>query len=198
MRKISLLYAIVLAAVLLYALIARAEAAVYELRPQRSKLSFKGDSPLHGFVGTTSALKAGPLTLDPVSGTLSEPVEVSAPVSSLATGNDARDHAVQYTLKEKRHPRLVMTALSLSRTQGDAASGSYRIQGELEVAGVRRPVLAECKAVSEGGILRVSGRLRLSLSMFDLRTPPLARLMRLRDPVEVEFDTEWAETGMPA
>lgn len=183
---------------LLCVLLSSAEASVYRLCPERSKLTFKGDSPLHGFVGTTSALEAGQLGVDLSSGTLLEPVEISVPVLSLATGNGARDHAVQYTLKEKTHPRLVLTAVSVSRTEGTTQSGSYRLEGVLTVAGVRRPVVAACRAVGEAGVLHVSGRLLLSLSMFDLQAPPLARMMRLRDSVEVEFDTVWAEAGAPA
>lgn len=194
MRKLTLIYGLVLAAVLLYALIARAEAAAYELRPERSKLTFKGDSPLHGFTGTTSMIRAGELTVDPEAGTLSAPVEITVPVLSLATGNEARDHAVQYTLRDKDHPLLALRAVAIRRTEGGPDSGTYRLEGDVTVAGISRAFTADCRVVRGDGGVRVSGRLPLSLSMFELQPPPLARLMRLRDPVDVEFDTWWAET----
>lgn len=198
MRKLSLIYGLVLAAVLLYALIARAEAATYELRPERSRITFKGDSPLHGFTGTTSMIRSGQLAVDPETGTLMAPVEITVPVLSLATGNEARDHAVQYTLQDKDHPLLALRATTIHRTEGGADAGTYRLEGDITVAGVLRPITADCRVVREDGGMRVSGRLPLSLSMFGLKPPPLARWMRLRDPVEVEFETGWTETQVRA
>lgn len=193
MRKITLLYGIVLALVLLYAVLARAEAAVYELKPAATRVSVKGSSPLHGFTGNSSALTGGPIELDETAGTLKAPAELRLPVLSIGTGNEARDHALQYTLRSGHRPEVVYTALSLERLDGDERSGHYRLSGRMDVGGASRDVVTECEAVREPAGLRVRGRLDLSLSMFGLRPPGLAGLMRLRDEVEVTYETLWTQ-----
>jgi polyisoprenoid-binding protein YceI len=185
-------------AVLLLALAARAAwaaPATYALDPESSRLEFSGSTPLHGFTGATRELSAR-LVADTAADRIGESTPVRVPVAGLRTGNATRDHAVQHTLKAERHPDIVFTLESVSPSGSkEGARGAYRVKGTLEVGGRAVPVEFDAEAVFGDGEFTVSGSVPLTLPMFGLEPPGLARLMGLRDEVTVRFETHWKKAG---
>ena len=168
-----------------------AEPRHYRLDPAESQVTFTGNSGLHRFSGTTSDL-TGEMQADPRSGTLLDMPLVRVPVGSLKTGNEARDHAVQYTLKAKKHPSIMFRLTkAVSLDTGSPEVMRYRLTGELIIGGAARSAEIEAGARFEADNIRVEGATTLTLDGFGLKPPPLARVLGVRNEVPVRFETLW-------
>lgn len=170
---------------------AGAEPRHYRLDPAESRITFTGNSSLHRFSGTSSDL-TGEMRVDPQAGTLLDTPLVRVPADSLKTGIEARDHAVQYTVKAERYPSItfqVTKAVPLDTGPPDVLK--YRLMGELTIGGAARDVEIEAGVRIEADRIRVEGATILTLDGFGLKPPPLARMLGVRNEVPVRFETLW-------
>lgn len=119
---------------------ARAEPARYELDPEHLTIAFFVEHL--GYAKTLGKfLRAmGSFTFDEATRTLSA-VRVVVATDSVATHHEARDRHLTSRdfLDSDAHPEMVFTAAAAERT----GERTFRIVGELELLGVRRPVTLE-------------------------------------------------------
>jgi polyisoprenoid-binding protein YceI len=157
-----------------------------------SRLSFAGQSPLHGFEASTTGM-SGSVEADWDADRLLGDGFVRIPVDSLKSGNQARDHAVQFTLRAAKNPQAEYFLKTAVKT-GEEAGGwrRYRLSGEIRLGGVAKPLEMDVRARLEGDRLRVEGQADLTMSGFGLKPPPLARFMGLKDAVHVDWQALWA------
>lgn len=156
-----------------------------------SRVAFAGQSRLHGFEASTTGM-SGSLEADWETGLLLGEAVVRIPVESFKSGNDARDHAVQFTLRAAKNPEVEFTVKTAVKT-GESTDGwhLYRLAGDLRVGGVSKPLEMDARARRDGDTLRVEGETVLTMSGFGLKPPPLARFMGLKDPVRVKWQSLW-------
>lgn len=159
----------------------------YRLEDASTQIRLRGRTPLHDFEGVVSGA-SGRLQADPDAPASAGPASVRIPVSEIRTGNDARDHALQYTLAAARQPDILYEVESASASAG----GRYRLKGTLSIGGASRPLELDVASTSDGsGGFSVEGRVDLKLSDYRLQPPALARFMGLRDEVSVTFRSSW-------
>lgn len=114
------------------------------------------------------------------------------------SGLGARDRTkVEHTirgdiLRTRVHPKIVFRG-TLSAGAGAGAGGRIRVDGTLELLGVRRPL--SLVAVVEGE--RIRGSVTLTPSEFGIHPyKALAGAIRLQDRVRVDFDLDAAALGL--
>jgi polyisoprenoid-binding protein YceI len=132
--------AVALAAVIVGAAPAAAEPARYELDPAHLTIAFL---VAHlGYAKTLGAFRtaSGEITFDEATGTLSA-VRVVVATDSVDTAHEARDrHLTSGDFFDSgKHPQMIFTAAGAQRT----GERTFRVDGELELLGVRRPLTLE-------------------------------------------------------
>lgn len=173
---------------------AAAEPLKFSLDKNRSTLTFDGTSPLHGFSGTTHELE-GEIVVDVAENKFVKSTGIRVPIHSLKTGNEARDHAVQYTLGAAKNPDVFFEILSVTSTSSappGAGRSTYRVAGGLRVGDVTRPVEFNATAAMGKEAMEAEAEVPLTLGMFDLKPPRIARLLGLKNEVLVRFKTRWS------
>lgn len=116
---------------------AHAEPARYELDPEHLSVAFLVQHLGYARMLGSFRKAAGGFTFDEATGALSG-LRVEVETASVDTGHEKRDRHLRSAdfLDADRFPRMVFTARSATRT-GDR---TFRIDGELELRGQRRPV----------------------------------------------------------
>lgn len=83
-----------------------------------------------------------------------------------------------------RHPLIRFR----SRTAEETGSGSYRVEGRLEIRGVAKPVVVLARTSRQDGELEVEGTAQFRLSDFGLKRPTAALgAIGTSDEVRLEF-----------
>lgn len=161
--------------------------AVYVLKGADSRLELEGKSPLHGFTSSTTEIN-GTLTADLDAGKMISPTTIKIPIRSFRSGNQARDHALQYTTGAERYPDIIFNLAKIFPQEfvGDQEK-KYQLSGEIQVNGKKLPVILDVRAVRLKNGVRVTGQTQLTMSQFGLKVPALARFMRLDDRVQVRW-----------
>jgi len=125
-----------------FACVTHAEAARYELDPEHLTVAFLVDHI--GYAKTLGQLRkaSGSFRYDEASGALSE-LRVVVETASVDSGHAKRDGHLRGRdfLDVERFPTMTFTARGAQRV---GASG-YRIEGELELLGKRRPLVLEAQ-----------------------------------------------------
>lgn len=166
-------------------------AQTYYLEKNSSYVRFQANTRLHPFEGMSKSMDA---TMEAEAGEEWKLVfaKVVIPVDSLKTGNTARDHALQHTLRSTDFPLIEFKAEKIRLGSDEVSGRKVFVKGVLSVGGKSSPVEIESDVRLTGrGIEVRSGRIPLSLSMFSLRVPPLARFLGVDDAVLVSFETVW-------
>src|SRR5882757_2461204 len=140
-------------------------------------------SPLSGWVEAT--VTGGELLRDaPVTARL------ELPLSALRVDNPLLGREVDRRLEAKRHPLVVAEVERVTAEVDEATgtgSGRYRVEGQLTLHSVRRPLSGTARLrVGPGGELAVAGRTRLDIRDFGLRPPSMLGL-RVQPEVDVEL-----------
>jgi polyisoprenoid-binding protein YceI len=164
-----------------------AETAVYTLDVKTSHLTFYGDTPLHKFEGTTNSL-SGDLRVDIETRVVEPGAEIRVPVESFHTGNQARDHAVAFTLNAKKQSQAVFRVKAVTAGK---VEGRFRVKGSLRLACIEKEVEFDAAGTAEADAIEINAEFPLSIKMFELKPPPLARMIGVRDRVSVKFHTRW-------
>ncbi len=157
----------------------------YVVVPAATKLEFTATSSLHPIHGSVSApsgyvdaaCEDGALVLDPAPA-----MHVEFPVERLRSGNDMQDQQMWKRLDSKRNPRVVADLRDI-RLSSD---GTYRVSGEITLAGKTRRYDGDLTIGCGNGRVAVGGRLPLDIRHFGI-TPPRFLMFSVAPVVDVRL-----------
>jgi polyisoprenoid-binding protein YceI len=140
------------------------QAASWTVDHARSRLGFRGAMEGAAFDGTFRSWDAQ-ISFDPKALSTSH-VSVSVDLASAVTGDQDRDQNLPTDdwFAIKRFPKAVFTANRFV----DRGGGRYEAQGELELKGVRRPVVLPFTLAVSGGVARMQGSTTLDRTAFNV------------------------------
>jgi polyisoprenoid-binding protein YceI len=165
MRRARIFTSIFTASLVAGALLAgAAQAATWTVDHAHSRLGFKGVVEGAGFDGTFRSWDAQ-ISFDPKALSTSH-VMVGVDLASAATGDQDRDQTLPGDdwFAVKRFPRAVFTANRFV----DRGGGRYEADGELDLKGVRRPVVLPFTLAVSGGVARMQGSTTLDRTAFNV------------------------------
>jgi len=151
-----------------------------EIDEERSRLEAKVSATLHSFSARVTDFVAE-IEMDEA-GKEVRLARLSFRVDDVDTGNDTRNAEMLEWLRAKEHPRI-----SFEMEESEKMEGERRAIGELELAGVRRPIELPFQLDRQNGQVRISGSYLLDHREWDL---PVVRKFFLKvDPeLDVEFE----------
>jgi polyisoprenoid-binding protein YceI len=180
-----------LAALLVLAL--PAAAAELILSPS-SKLWLEGDSTLHPFSSTATALSVSFLleAPGPVTAALGAKaparVTVTVPVASLKSAHEGLDKNLRKALKADKNPAIVFELRSYA-LKGEAVEA----EGELAIAGQRRAAVLSSRWEARDGKLFLEGSQALKMTDFGVAPPSMFMgAVKTKDEVTVRWRLELA------
>ncbi len=191
-----------LGAALFLALSASAETIRYQATPG-SKVKLDGTSTVHDWT-VESSIIGGYIEMDsnfpldpskPSSDLQVTPkVEVTVPVRSLKSGKKLMDEIMHDALKVKDHQTIRYSLKEMkpkARKAGDPLQ--FDTKGEIEVAGVKKPVeMVVTMAPVAGNKLKSSGTVELKMTDFGIKPPaPSLGLGLIKTADEVKVTFEW-------
>lgn len=148
--------------------------AMGDQKQPAATIRFAGNSTLHGFSGTATP---EPMRVD------SGRMMVSIPVSTMNTGNGARDRRMAKMLDMEHYPTITGSTDKLRFEQAGAGS---QLPVAITIRDVTRTVTAICQRIeSENDVVLVSMDLQISLREFELEAPTVMGLIRVDDQVSV-------------
>lgn len=176
----------------LAALLLSAAAAAYEAKlAPASTLWIEGDSTLHAFASTASALSMTLKLEDEPAAALARKAPAAlvlrVPVKELRSGKSALDENLRRAMKAQEHPEVVF---ALSAWEG-AAPGPVKAKGVLTIAGVSKDVEVGGTLALSGAGLRLEGEKTLLMSDFGIKPPTMMMgAIKTADKVTVKFRLE--------
>lgn len=168
-----------------------AAAAQLSLAPS-SRLWLEGDSSLHPFSSTATALLVS-FTLEapgPVPAALAAkaPVRMSVrvPVEGLKSAHAGLDKNLRKALKAGEHPDIVFEMRSYT-----VSGASVTAEGELTVAGKARAVVLQARYEPREGRILVEGAQPLKMTDFGIKPPSMMLgAIKTADDVTVKYRLE--------
>ena len=151
-----------------------------------SRLWLEGDSSLHPFTSTATALS--------VSGVWAGELNVqefilTIPVAGLKSNKEALDRNLRKALKAESNPEILFHLTNLLVILSEKGSFNLQADGTLQVAGNDKNVRLEMNATREVGGWRVAGQKTLKMSDFGIKPPSLMLgILRTRDEIIVHYD----------
>ena len=159
-------------------------------------LWIEGSSTLHPWSSTTTAVtlefelpeKAPALDQALLTGALKGMI-ARVPVGTLKSEHSGLDKNMRAALKAKENPEIVYRLGSFEFTSSAADHRRARTSGELEIAGVKRPVVMDVELDSRADGLELRGRTPLKMTEYGI-TPPSMMLgaVKVGDAVAVSFE----------
>lgn len=170
-----------------------ASAVELSLAPS-SRLWLEGDSTLHPYSSTSTAVFAaftfeGPgSAAEALAAKTPARMRLTVPVDSLKSAHSGLDKNLRKALKASEHPDITFTLRSY---KVDGASVSA--EGELSVAGKARAVLLSSRLEARGGVLFVEGAQPLKMTDFGIKPPTMMLgAVKTSDDVTVRWRLELA------
>lgn len=160
-----------------------------------SKIKLEGDSTLRKYSSTTSdfSLSATVVTQkEVVSGLMWTPKELalSLNVQNLKSGETILDNHMYDNLKAEKHPKITMKLSSFKFSKSeDGQNYLVTASGELNVAGVSKPVELIALMIFEGEKLRIKGKKLLRMTDYEIEPPTMMLgTMVTKNEIEIDFD----------
>jgi hypothetical protein len=162
----------------------------FRIVPDRSSVSVDARSSLHpihskavGVEGTvTAAVDGGAVAVEPA-----PHARLRLAVEALSAGDPLSDREFRRTVDARRH---LLDRPQFPHREREAA-GVFRVEVELEIRGVRRPVAGEATVVLRGDALTVDGEGTLDMRDFGVK-PPRLLMLRVHPEVVVRVHLEAA------
>jgi hypothetical protein len=162
------------------AVIARDAAGAIDLAPG-SRLTLSGKSTLHAYTSKATRLE---LAIELAEGLadealplarLAEPGAVRSlvltiPVEGMQSDKEGLDKNMYKALKSAANPHIVFRLVSAAPVAGESA---FRIAGELEVAGQRRPIEMDVRASETPEGIVLEGTQALVMSDYGIKPPSM-------------------------
>lgn len=158
----------------------------YNLEPKESKIAFHGHSRGHHFDGV-SQMASGAIDVDLETQSFLGGGRIQIPIKDFVTGNLSRDHSMQHMFEMDKFPVIYFEVRGITRV----AEGLYRLQGDLKMHNVERPVEMDVKASFGDGVMTVEGRQKVSIVAFGMKAPSILGYFKVDDEVDVEFRSVW-------
>ena len=157
---------------------------------REGRLSFEGRATTGAFTGTTTTVRgemSGGGSLAEVRGW------VTAPVSTLLTGNGHRDRDLNKSLESNLYPtiRFDLTGVTSRAERGDTVD--VVLQGRFSIHGVTREASIPAVVVTQPDAIRVRGETPLSLK--DYKIQGLSKLLgtlKMYDKIVVHLDLRFS------
>ena len=183
-----------LAATLIALALATSASAGLSLKPQ-SKLWIEGDSTLHRWSSTSTALS---LQAQTPSGDVAKAIrdglvkdfKVVVPVTSLQSGEKGLDKNMQKALKAEMNPDITF-AMTGYKISSDAAAPQIVASGALSIAGAKQDVTIEGPYQMKDGVIVIDGQYPLLMTDFGVKPPTLMLgAIKVDNHVTVKFHLE--------
>ncbi len=160
-----------------------------------SSLWLEGDSTLHTFASTATALavdldvdRAAGQSLDAaIRGAKAAKMTVTVKVADLKSGESGLDKNLRKTLRADKFPEIVY-ALDSYTAMGDDGKAKVVAPGKLTIAGQTKAVSLNAAARPQGEGLIVDGEQPLLMTDFGVKPPSLMLgALKVKDKVVVKF-----------
>jgi polyisoprenoid-binding protein YceI len=171
---------------LLAALVAAALPAgkAMSVDPAASTVRYHVTHKLHQVEGTSSQIE-GKVVLQTGGKVLTM---VRVPVASFRSGDGNRDEHMEEALDLAKYPFAVFKGLAQLNPSGELRSGPLNIQGELDLHGVKRPMMVPLSVeVQADGAIRVRGSFDVSLDAYGIERPSLL-FVKIDDNCRMDVD----------
>ena len=163
----------------------------YEIDASASELTFKVDSTLHEVHGEADIMPTE-VAFDAATGTVSGPIKISIPVSELNTHHNGRDKEMRKMFDSENYPVITWRSTEISC---EPLSGQPEIncdvKGYLKIRNSERSTSFPVTLTPDGDVLWAVGRWEFERKDFDLETPSVLGIIRVAQPVSIEFHTLW-------
>lgn len=151
-----------------------------------SKIWLEGDSTLHRYEATAKKFQAS-ADWDG-KGALSG-LEVVIPVKDLKSNNGDLDKNMHNALKAAQHGTIRFSVGTGTLTIAPSGAATARADGQLTIAGTKKPVTVTAEGKRTGDTLRLKGSRSLMMSEFGVQPPVLMMgAIKVADKVTVHFD----------
>jgi polyisoprenoid-binding protein YceI len=168
--------------------------SVLTLAPQ-SRLWFDGTSTVRAFTCKAGLLEADvtattPAAVSAVAGGQKaiSAVVVRVPAARLDCDNGKMNDHMMKALKATEHPMITYKVASYELATVEGALQAT-LTGTLTLGGVEKPLVVVTKAKEEGGMLRVTGTQKLTMTEFGIKPPTLMmNTLKVGNDVTVGFD----------
>jgi polyisoprenoid-binding protein YceI len=163
------------------------------VREQLAGLDFPNDA-----VGSTRAL-SGTLVLGADGSVVADESAFRVALATLVTDNDRRDNYVRNrTLEVELHPEAVFTPrrlVGLPTPLPASGSVTFRLEGELALHGVTRPVVWEVQADISPGQIKGLATTAFPFERFEISIPKVARVLSVDNNIRLELDFRLVPQG---
>ena len=152
-----------------------------------SSFKIQGTSSLHDWEMTSQACK-GTLSIRPGEKSLDfAEITVEVSVNSLKSGKRAMDRKCYDALKSKNHPNILFV-LDRVKDLSPKGSSNYEavFQGNLHIAGVRRPTDIAVRISQKQGKIQIEGSKSLKMSDFEVE-PPTALMGTIKTGNDIDI-----------
>jgi polyisoprenoid-binding protein YceI len=159
--------------------------ARYLVREQLAGLAFRND-----VVGRTAQISGG-IAVDASGAIMAGQSRFVINLASLATDSDRRDNFVRRnTLQTDMYPEAVFVPRSfagLAFPLPDSGALQFRMDGDLTIRGVTRPVTWDVMARVSNGALRGEAWTQLTFAQFEITRPRVAVVLSVADDIRLEY-----------
>jgi len=173
---------------------ASSEGRTYEVEPSKSTVRYHIVHKFHRVTGASQTIE-GKAVLKPDGQALAM---VRVPMASFDSGERNRDADMREVVDARRHPFVVFKGTSKLDPASAAGARSVtvetRMEGEVELRGVRKPVVVPLKIeLSPDGTARARGSFEVSLDAFGVERPSLL-FVKIEDACKIEVDLALRES----
>jgi len=163
---------------------ARAEEAVVELDPTKTRVEFTLGDVLHTVRGTFR-LKAGTVRYDPATGKAGGLVVVDA--TSGDSGSHARDHKMHKEILESaQYPEITFRPEKIQGTVSPQGDSQVQVQGTFNLHGAGHPLTLTMQAHVAGGEITADTHFPVPYASWGLKNPSTF-ILRVSDTVEISI-----------
>ena len=161
-------------------------------------LRIEGDSTLHKWSSTATAVSMSFTLADGAPQSLSEAIkaskvkgmEVKIPVAGLKSGESGLDKNMRKAMDADKFPEVLykLGHYELSKPN-DAGLATAKTAGELTIAGKTKTVAMDVEFKLDADMAEVKGSHTLNMSDYGIKPPSLMLgAIKVRDPVTIRFD----------
>jgi len=161
---------------------------IYSIDQEKSRLEYSFRSTLHPVKGDVLEF-SGQLSMDEPDGIQLKSGRVVVAASSLDSNNKKRDEKTDEMLDVAAYPQLIFTVESFSQLeQNSELERAGKLKGKLAIKDITREIELKVKIFKSGDQIHLTGSGEISLKAFDLKPPSVLGVIRVFDPVTVNFD----------
>ena len=170
---------------------AQSEALTYQLVASKSKLNFKVDSTLHEIHGHAPRF-SGEVAFDPVKNKVIIPMTIDIAVDFLNTENKKRDQAMLKMLEVKKYPLMTWKAESVEcEPLREEKTTVCQASGQVRIRHIERKISFHVYIKFSDTGAEAEGEWSFERKDFELETPSVLGFIRVAQPIEVKFKTQW-------